>query len=248
MKKILSAITLSALLLPAAAMASSVTLAPATVATVAGNTFSVTVGVNPTSGKAYTVRANLSFDPAVLTLTGFSFASKWMPLSQSGYDTEDNTNGVMAKTGGYPGGVTSATVLGTATFRAKKNGTATISATSESLILDANNQNAVAGSQGSVAVTISAASTAPAPTQTVTEPSTPSKTVTAGTVTESTATEAASTDSGVPAQAAAVALSPFENILTFGTGSPAIASLVTLVILVVLGGGIWFWRRKRSDY
>ena len=238
MKKILSAITLGALFLPVATFASAITLAPTSVATTEGKTFSVTVGVNPTSGKAYTVRANLSFDPSALTLTNFSFASKWMPLSQSGYDTEDNTSGVLVKTGGYPGGITSATVLGTATFRAKKTGTATIAGTADSLILDANNQNAVAGSQGSVAVTIVAAVVAPAPKQTVTEPVvTPSE----------PAVTAAPAENVIVPQTAAV-LSSLDGFLTFGTGSPAVASLVTIVILAILGGGIWLWRRERADY
>ena len=237
MKKILSAITFGALLLPSAVFASSLTLAPTTVTVTEGQTFSVTIGVNPTSGKAYTVRANLSFDPSALTLTSFSFAPKWMPLSQSGYDTEDNAKGVMAKTGGYPGGITAQTTLGTATFKAKKTGTATISGTADSLILDANNKNTVAGSQGSVAVTI-AANTSLVPTQTVTNPvSAPS-----GTGTESATIVV---ENETASQTAAVALSPLDNILTLGTGSAAVASLVTIVILLIIGGGIWFWRRSR---
>ena len=239
MKKILSAITLGALLLPVAASASAITLAPATVATTAGKSFSVTVSVNPTSGKAYTVRANLSFDSSAVELTGFTFAPKWLALPQEGYDTEDNTNGVMAKTGGYPGGITAPTTLGTATFRAKKSGTATIAATADSLILDATNKNAVAGVQGSVAVTISAAvapavTTSPAPTAAETD-----------TETETTAT---STTEDETAPQIAAALSPLDNILTLGTGSAAVASLVTIVVLALIGGGIWFWRRERSEY
>src|SRR3989338_3655141 len=240
MKKILSAITLGALLLPYAAFASTIMLAPATVATTAGKSFSVTVGVNPTSGKAYTVRANLSFDPSAVTLTGFTFAPKWMALPQEGYDLEDNTNGVMIKTGGYPGGITAPTTLGTATFRAKKTGTATIAATADPLILDAGNKNTVAGSQGSVQVTIAAAPAAPAPA------SVPAVTETDGT----TAGEEAVTTTATEAEAApqtAAALSPFENVLTFGTGSPAVASLVTLVVLLLVGGSIWLWRRERSQ-
>lgn len=242
MKKLLSAIAIGALLLPTAAFASAITLAPASIATTAGKSFSVTVGVNPTSGKAYTVRANLSFNPAMVTLTGFTFASKWMPLSQSGYDTEDNTNGVLVKTGGYPGGITAPTVLGTATFKAKKSGTATITGTADSLILDANNQNAVAGSQGSVAVTISAAKTPSAPVQTATEP-----VVASSETTVATSSETISTSSETTPQTAS-ALSALDNILTLGTGSASVASLVTVVVLAILGGCIWLWRRERSDY
>jgi len=238
MKKILSAITLGALLLPVAAFASSITLAPATIATTAGKSFSVTVGVNPTSGKAYTVRANLSFDPSAVELTGFTFAPKWMALPQEGYDTEDNTNGVMAKTGGYPGGITAPTTLGTATFKAKKSGTAMITATADSLILDAGNKNTVAGSQGSVQVTIAAAPAAPAPAPVTTE-------TTPTTEGEEAVTATAAEDEAAPQTAAA--LSPFDRFITFGTGSPAVASLATIVVLLLVGGSIWLWRRERSQ-
>lgn len=240
MKKLLSTIALlGVLVLPASALASAITLAPTTVSTVAGKTFSVTVGVNPTSGKAYTVRANLSFDPSLVTFTGFSFASKWMQLPQAGYDVEDNTNGIMAKTGGYPGGITAQTTLGTATFLAKKTGTATIAGTADSLILDSNNQNAVAGSQGSAKVSIAAASVTPP----VVKPSSPAVTNTnaTATTTEIATTTVAGTEI-VPQTAAA--LSSLDNILTLGTGSAAVASLLTLVVLLIIGGGIWFWRRR----
>src|SRR3989338_1645479 len=145
MKKIISTLTLSALILPIAAFASSITLAP-----------------------------------------------KWMALPQEGYDVEDNTNGLLAKTGGYPGGITAPTTLGTATFKAKKTGTATIAGTADSLILDAGNKNTVAGSQGSVQVTIAAAPAAPAPA------SVPAVTETDGT----TAGEEAVTTTATEAEAA----------------------------------------------
>lgn len=239
MKKLLSAITLGALLLPSAVFASAITLAPTTIATTAGKTFSVTVGVNPTSGKAYTARANLSFDPTTVTFTGFSFASKWMQLPQDGYDVEDNTNGVIAKTGGYPGGITAQTTLGTATFIAKKTGTATIAGTADSLILDSNNQNAVSGSQGSVQVTIATASVTPIVTKpsspTVTSPITPTETEVATTTVA---------EIEIAPQVAAVALSPINNILTLGTGSALVTSLLTIVVLLIIGGGIWFLKRR----
>lgn len=221
------------LLAPIAVFASTITLAPTSVSTVAGKSFSVTVGVNPTSGKAYTVRANLSFDPSVMTLTSFTFAPKWLALPQEGYDVEDNTNGMMAKTGGYPGGITAQTTLGTATFRAKKTGATTISGTADSLILDANNQNTVAGQQGSVQVSILAQSVEKA-SGVAQEP-------------EATTTETVATSSGTEIMTTqkASALSAFDNLITFGTGSASVASLVTLVILAVIGGGVWLWRRER---
>jgi LPXTG-motif cell wall-anchored protein len=55
----------------------------------------------------------------------------------------------------------------------------------------------------------------------------------------------AAAEPAVP-QAAAVALSPLAAILTLGTGSAAVASLVTVIALLVIGGGFWLWKRRRS--
>ncbi|MBI2409522.1 hypothetical protein HYV30_00585 [Candidatus Kaiserbacteria bacterium] len=241
-KKILLASALLAALVPVAAFASSITLAPASVATTEGKSFSVAVAVDPASGKAYTARANLSFDPSAVTLVGFSFAPKWMQLPQEGYDLEDNAGGKLAKTGGYPGGITTATVLGTATFRAKTTGVTTISATGDSLILDASNQNAVSGAQGSVRVSIAAVPVAPQPA---------ASTETAPIVSTAEAVPATTTldlAEAVTEAGTAVALSPLDSFLTLGTGSAAVASLVTLIVLLVVGAGIWLWRRERARY
>src|SRR3989338_1701750 len=179
-----------------AASAAVIGLSSATSVASKGATFSVTVSADSSGEKAYTVRANLSFDPTLLEFVSWSFAPKWLVLSQTGYDTEDNVKGILVKTAGYPGGITSSTVLGTAVFRTKLAGTATVAAGADSLILDKTNKNLLLGGQGSVRVTISspAAPTTPAPS-TVTKPATvaPSAAPVATTSTASVATTSTST-------------------------------------------------------
>ncbi len=153
MTKIISSfVLLFVFAIPASAFAASISLAPTSFSVKPGQTFTVSVTALPVGTKVYTVRANISFDPSVLSVTKFTFTPKWMPLSQPGYYTTDNTKGILVRTGGYPGGITSPTVMGTATFTAKKVGVAQITAGSKSLVLDANGKNTLSGTQGSVKV------------------------------------------------------------------------------------------------
>ena len=228
---------------PGTASAAVIDLSPATSVANKGATFSVTVSANPAVGeKAYTVRANLAFDPTLLELVSWSFAPKWIVLSQSGYDAEDNAKGILVKTAGYPGSVTSSTVLGTAVFRAKLAGTAAITAGADSLILDKANKNLLSGGPGSVRITISAVAPAPMPALPTTPASQKASTSTTTSLTgivggtiEGT-TIATSSALGTTTQTAAVATAGAwltENWITL------------LVVLIVLAGaGVWVWYRK----
>src|SRR5205823_1611911 len=89
-----------------------------------------------------------------------TFASGWTALSQPGYDVVNNTTGSLIKTAGHPGGITTGTILGTITFKAKATGSATIKATTDSLLLDKTNKNLLSGVQGAVNVSITLPSTA----------------------------------------------------------------------------------------
>src|SRR3989344_4576734 len=153
------------LLLPLSAFAASVALAPTSVSPKVGQTFTVTITTDPSGAKAYTTRANVSFDPAHVSFVSFAFAPKWVPLSQAGYDSEDNAKGALVKTAGYPGGISSPTILGTATFKVRTAGSSAIRVTTDSLVLDSASKNVLAGAQGSTQVTVA---DAPAPTVTPT--------------------------------------------------------------------------------
>ena len=83
-----------------------------------------------------------------------------MPISQEGYDSIDNTNGLLIKTAGYPGGITSAKTIGTVTFKALNDGQAAIQLTSDTFALNAQNAN-LAGNLDSSQIIIETPETAP---------------------------------------------------------------------------------------
>lgn len=135
-----------------------------------GEIFTLTLPISSTE-KIYTVKSEISFPADLLSVTAFNFSSSWMPLSQSGYDLTDNTNGLLVKSAGYPGGLSSTANFGTITFKAKKAGEARILLTSNSLVLNASNANTLLGAS-EVRVSISTvqagnpATTAPVQQQT----------------------------------------------------------------------------------
>lgn len=215
------------LLLPVSVFAASLTLAPDTVTSKVGETFTLTITADPAGTKSYTTRANVTFDASSIEFMSFSFAPKWIALSQTGYDTEDNVKGIVVKTAGYPSGFTASTILGTATFRVKATGSSAITITSDSLALDANGKNLIIGTQGSTRITVSA----PATTS-VTPVSAPVITGTASTEEDGTTTEISSAD-----QVAAVGATGF----SFGSTS---SILIEILLLVGIIGGIWYYRRK----
>jgi hypothetical protein len=121
-----------------------VSFIPARVNVRQGQIFTLTIRINPQGVKNYTAKTELHYPADLLTVESFTFANGWMPITQPGYDLTDNTNGVLIKTAGYPGGVSSTGIFGTVSFLAKKSGNGTITLNNESsLILDVNNQNII---------------------------------------------------------------------------------------------------------
>jgi len=143
MKKLLTILAMM-FLTPALASAATVTFAPTSVAVTAGQMVSVNVVVDP-QGTAYTAKVALSFPPSLLSVSSFSQASGWMPLSQPGYDSVDNNSGSLVKTAGMTGGFSAPRTFGTVTFIARANGVATISVNGATQILNASNQNTFSG-------------------------------------------------------------------------------------------------------
>jgi len=234
MKKYITTIivTVGVLAGVSALAATSINLSPATVNVKAGQTFMVTVSVNPQDVKNYTVKLKLNFPADLLQIQSFAFAGQWMPLSQSGYELTDNTNGVLIKTAGYPQGFSTNTQFGTVTFKAQKTGTGVIALADGTMALDQSNQNLFAGSsQVNVSVTASGASVTPTPrsnTQSNTQLN--NQTPTPETATIALVTPTPSTQP--PIQQASI-LGAIGNGLELGTGSWLVAVIVFLVIICV---------------
>lgn len=124
------------------ASAGSIILTPATRTVVQGQVFTLPVVVQPAGATVYTVKASVTYPANLLEVRSFNFGSGWLPLAQPGYDTINNTSGMLVKTAGFTGGVAAKRTLGTITFRAKAMGVATIQVAGDSMLLNADNGNA----------------------------------------------------------------------------------------------------------
>lgn len=242
-----SAILGVTMLLPISALAASLALSPMSVAPKVGQTFSVSVIADPSGAKTYTTRANISFNTALVEFVSFSFAPKWIALSQTGYDAEDNVSGVLIKTAGYPGGVTSATTFGTATFRAKASGSSVISITSISMMLDSGGKNVASGTQGSMQVTVAV----PVPAPTPTTPTTPAAEPTEeGAVLGEEAPVAQEPTPAPQPLASRSLLALVGSAVMPGTDSVIIGLLVVVAILALAGYAIYsmIQRARRKNF
>jgi len=156
MKK--TSIILSTLLIGLAmitsALAASLSFAPLSGTYVEGQTYGVSIYVNPELDSIYTVKAEIKYPADLLEVRSFSLASGWMALNQPGYDEINNNSGVLIKTGGYTGGLKSNALFGTITLYAKSSGSASVSVGSNSQVLDDNSKN-VLTSRPSASFTLS---------------------------------------------------------------------------------------------
>lgn len=119
----------------------SISLMPNTVDVVEGERVKLAIGINPKETRAYTAKIEIYFPSDVLEVESFSLNDPWLPLDQSGYSFLNNEAGVLIKTGGYPGGVSSPAIFGEVTFLAKKMGNALVRVGPNSVVLDKNNED-----------------------------------------------------------------------------------------------------------
>ncbi|MEX0917518.1 MAG: cohesin domain-containing protein [Candidatus Paceibacterota bacterium] len=227
-------------------------LSPTTVSVEEGETFTVSVSFDPAGDKNYTVRAALSFPSKILEATGFSFNSAWLPVSQDGYD--EMGPGTLIKTGGYPGGFDSETTLGTATFRAKQAGTATISFTNDSFAYNNQSVNVLTTKTGSSVTVVAPVAPEPEPESSEPEPEPEADVEILPATTEEDEEpaseeeeETTATTTGTTTATAAVAsttgnglLAAVADVISLGTGNALLGALVILLLLVAGGYG---WMR-----
>jgi len=163
MKKYLSIICLAAIFVtlvsavPAMA-ATTASLSPVSVKAVAGRSFTLTVAVDPQGAGNYAEKLEIDFPAENLEVTSFVLSNNWIALPGSSYDVIDNTNGVLIKTAGYPGGILGAATFGTITFHTKKSGSGIIKIGNSSSAFEVNTQSAITGS--GTAFVVSAAASA----------------------------------------------------------------------------------------
>jgi len=166
MKKILYTFLALIFVIPTIVGAATFSFVPSTSTLSVGETFNISVYVNPSSGESITTAKLFAiFEAETLEVVSFSIESGWIPLTQPGYDLTDNTSGKLIRTGGYPAKVQSQKKFGVLTLKAKSAGTATINIDSNSLLLDTTNTNKYVSSAGATFTIM-----APTPTPEVVEP------------------------------------------------------------------------------
>lgn len=165
MKKINALIVGLSFALPLAASAATFVVTPSSGSYNTGDTVTLNISVNPSGGTIYTAMMDTRFSSDTFEVVSFALNDALLPLRTNGYDALDNTNGVLTKTGGYTGGLTSTASFGTLVFRAKKSGAGTFTIADSSKLFDGNNADQQSGAQ-----TTTYAITAKSIPQTVTAP------------------------------------------------------------------------------
>jgi len=236
--------------------ATTISLSPASVSVTQGENFNLVIAVNPQGIKNYTVKIELEYPAEFLEVKSFSFGSDWMAFPQAG-DLVDNTNGLLIKTAGYPGGLSSTATFGIISFSAKKAGSGVIKLSSNSLALDSENQNVLSSSLAQVAVSITAPEPV-APGPIAPGPTYPDEEIEE--VDEADGIEEAETieeeeDEVIIAEEEEEeeleeepsALAAIGNVITFGTGNVFIGIIVSLIAFLILFFGIRRIRLRKSE-
>lgn len=227
----------------------NISFTPVKVSVRQGQSFTLTIGVNPQGVKNYTAKTELRYPAGLLEVKSFTFASGWIPLTQVGYDLTDNLNGVLIKTAGYLGGISSPMAFGTVLFRAKKNGIGTVVLNNNSFVLDANSQNILTSISAQTLVAISAPVFAPITTP---KPSTVKVPVSPLSVVPPIvpAPEQPIVALPTPAPSAPIATrslaASIGSIVSLGTGSVIVGILVILILGYIIYALIQRTRRQKS--
>jgi hypothetical protein len=232
--KIILAIGVFMFALPVMA-ATTASLSPTSVNVVAGKSFNVTVAIDPQGIANYAEKLEVDFPASNLQVTSFTLGNNWMALTASGYDSVDNTNGVLLKSAGYPGGFSGPTTFGTITFTALKSGSGNITIGNSSLAFQISSQNAITGNQTAFNVT---ANTVEPITKTIVKTITPT-TGTQPTVQTTTVT--------TPPTQQAVAPTTNNQVAAAVVATPHSYSWLwwlLLAVAVVVLGGWWIVSRK----
>src|SRR3989344_728921 len=149
MKRIVLFVASIVFVFPIAVNAASFVVTPASGSYNVGDIITLSVSANPAGSTIYTAMLDARFSASTLEVVSFTLNDALLPLKQSGYDALDNTNGILTKTGGYTGGITTSGSFGTVVFRAKAAGTGTVPVAAPSKLLDSNNADQESGPQTS---------------------------------------------------------------------------------------------------
>lgn len=156
-----------------AAGSATLTLSPSNTTVDTGDSFSLSVLVDPKGEELDTARVEISYDASLLEVTAFDLGSLF-PY-QSPANEINNTTGELSQ-GAFKFGdpVTSTGTFGTVTFRALSAGTATISVQSDSKLISDGTEKISTSSLGSSEITITGEDVEPVAEEPTTTTETPS--------------------------------------------------------------------------
>lgn len=230
------------LIVPALVLAGTVaSFSPTTTSVKVGQKFNVMISIDPQGTVNYVEKLELNYPADILEVNSFTFENNWIPMTQEGYFLTDNTNGVLIRTAGYPKGITTSTIFGTALFTAKKAGTGVIKIGNNSFAFEAKSQTAITGSDMSFTITVPVVVPTPTvtPPPTTTAPKTVQTTKTTSIETASISTSTISTTTeNVTSQTAAV-------VQTESTSKVWAWVLGVLALIVIVGYGIYTSTKKQ---
>lgn len=227
--------------------ATTFSFSPANISVKEGQEITLSVAVDPHGVKNYTVKTELNYPADLLEARSFSFESGWLAVSRTGYDVMDNSNGLLIKTAGYPGGISTAAPFGSVSFVAKKSGSGAVNIGSNSLVLDATSQNVLDSAQTKVLVVI-------APVTAIqTQKSLPVSEqvlLQAPTTPEQAQEVIGQTEPLLIAQSgisSSTLLASALNTLAFGTGKTWVSILTLVILAIIIILAIYFLARKPRD-
>ena len=134
--------------------ATTVLFSPSSVSVEDGRQFTLRLIVYLHEVENYTAMIQVRYPEDLLKAESFNFIGDWFPVLQPGYDGIDNTEGVLIKTAGYPGGFSEPKVFGEITFVGKKTGKGVVRVGGYSMVFDKSSQNVLVGPLGQVSVSV----------------------------------------------------------------------------------------------
>ncbi|KKR57575.1 MAG: hypothetical protein UT94_C0011G0018 [Candidatus Uhrbacteria bacterium GW2011_GWF2_40_263] len=131
----------------------TMTLSPETISVETGDTFTISVLVNPNGESLDTARVNMSYSSSLLEATWFEIGSQF-PFISPGYEIDNSTGELSYGAFKFGSQVTSSGTFATVTFHALSAGTATINLTSDCKLINNGTEKISTSALNSVTVTV----------------------------------------------------------------------------------------------
>ncbi|MBU1132438.1 hypothetical protein KKC32_04305 [Patescibacteria group bacterium] len=163
--------SLSAAASPTAPAMTKVILSPAVIEISPQKTFTINIDIDPQGIKNYTVKMQALFPADLVEVQSFKFAADTVELDETGYSEIDNKKGILIKTSGFPGGISTKTNFGSITFLTKKAGSGNIKIGDESFAFDSNGEDVLYAPLPQSKLTVKTA----VPTKEAAKPAAPAK-------------------------------------------------------------------------